>query len=1006
MRVGVVTGEVAVTVGATAEGMVAGDAVNTASRVQSVAEPGQVWVDDTTRSLTLAAITYQDAGAHTVKGKAEPIHLYAARAVVAEVGGAQRVDGLEAPLAGRDRELRLIKELFHATEESQRPRLVVVDGEAGVGKSRLGWEFQKYVDGLTATVRWHRGRCLSYGDGVAFWALAEAVRARLGLSESDTGDLVTSRLEEALLTYLPDEAERDWVRPRLAGLIGAGPGTGFARQDLFAAWTTFFESLSEGQHAVVLVIDDAQHADDGLLDFFDHLLATAHAGIFVLALARPELLARRNDIGGRRATAIRLDPLDPGAMNSLIDGLVVGLPATVRRALVERAEGIPLFAVETVRALIDRDAVVPQGGRYVLADGAALDLQSIGAPASLQALVAARLDALTPAERRVVAHASVLGTSFTREGLAALSDEEDLDDVLAALVRKEILGIQTDRLSAERGQYRFVQGVVRQVAYSTQSRRDRKVRHLAAAEFLAAQPDDTGDLNVVIAQHLLDAVDASNADDDNIAELSRRASSLLERAADRARALGAPAEAQRLLEAALAHTEGAADYARLHLATASTAHDAGDFDGTIRHATQAEKLFNELGRPIDAGLATSHRALATGSLQDHARSIEIAEPAWRALQDVPGSGPALLALARTLAGAFAARGEYEQMGYYAERRILLAEALNDYEALTHAQLQVGIRYLSLGAPVTARTLYSGAAEIAREHDISSRLALALNNLASVSLSRDLAAALAYGREGIDAARRSGLVAQIDFTRLNYVLALWVAGRLAEASAGLEELQESVSEPAISCTLPAVDCWLSEALGRETLASYVGGLSSDAEPDLAWQGSFAVAAARAAGDRRGAAAAAERTMAHALTAQGFEDDFMHQWPPLVLAALEARDIGLAERLMEPVETAEAGIVPLAVRAQQRRLRGLVRAASGDDPLVVEAELRAGIEALDAFGAVGWVAQAQAELGRWLVNQGRLTDAEPLLDAARSTYKQIGALGWLAQLDDLQPSAAAR
>ena len=156
MRVGVVTGEVAVTVGATAEGMVAGDAVNTASRVQSIAEPGQVWVDDTTRSLTLAAITYQDAGTHTVKGKVEPLHLHAARAVVAEVGGAQRVDGLEAPLAGRDRELRLVKELFHSTQESRRPRLVVVDGEAGVGKSRLAWEFEKYVDGLTATVRWHR----------------------------------------------------------------------------------------------------------------------------------------------------------------------------------------------------------------------------------------------------------------------------------------------------------------------------------------------------------------------------------------------------------------------------------------------------------------------------------------------------------------------------------------------------------------------------------------------------------------------------------------------------------------------------------------------------------------------------------------------------------------------------------------------------------------------------------------------------------------------------------
>ncbi len=190
MRVGVVTGEVAVTVGATAEGMVAGDAVNTASRVQSVADPGEVWVDEATRNLTVALITYTDAGEHTLKGKSEPMRLHAARAVVASVHGAHRIDGLEAPLAGRDAELRLIKDLFHATVDAQRPRLVVLDGEAGVGKSRLAWEFEKYVEGLTVEVAWHRGRCLSYGDGVPFWALAEAVRVRLHLAETDTGGVV------------------------------------------------------------------------------------------------------------------------------------------------------------------------------------------------------------------------------------------------------------------------------------------------------------------------------------------------------------------------------------------------------------------------------------------------------------------------------------------------------------------------------------------------------------------------------------------------------------------------------------------------------------------------------------------------------------------------------------------------------------------------------------------------------------------------------------------------
>ena len=219
MRVGIVTGEVAVTLGATAEGMVAGDAVNTAARVQSAAEPGRVWVDEATRSLASAAITFTDTGEHPLKGKGEPIRLWVADVVVAEVGGGQRVDGLEAPFTGRAADLRLVKDLFHGIEESRRPRLVVLDGEAGIGKSRLAWEFEKYVDGLAAGVNWHRGRCLSYGDGVAFWALAEALRARFGLVEADTGDTVTERWTQGWSSSCRAE------RPRLvAAEAGGAPG--------------------------------------------------------------------------------------------------------------------------------------------------------------------------------------------------------------------------------------------------------------------------------------------------------------------------------------------------------------------------------------------------------------------------------------------------------------------------------------------------------------------------------------------------------------------------------------------------------------------------------------------------------------------------------------------------------------------------------------------------------------------------------------------------------------
>src|SRR3954468_10661270 len=179
-RAGVVTGEVAVSLGAIGEGMVAGDAVNTAARVQAAASPDSVFVDAATRRLTAAAIGFADAGEHLLKGKADPEHLWRVTRVMAAVGGAQRVDGLEAAIVGRDSELRLVKELFHAAADRKSPRLVVVAGAAGVGKSRLGGEFEKYIDGLAQIVAWHRGRCLSYGEGVAFWALAEAVRQRFG----------------------------------------------------------------------------------------------------------------------------------------------------------------------------------------------------------------------------------------------------------------------------------------------------------------------------------------------------------------------------------------------------------------------------------------------------------------------------------------------------------------------------------------------------------------------------------------------------------------------------------------------------------------------------------------------------------------------------------------------------------------------------------------------------------------------------------------------------------
>ena len=269
-RVGVASGEAATTETAE-EGLVIGDRVNTAARIQAAAPPGHCYVDEATRAATSAAIAYVDAGEHALKGKSEPVHLFNATRVVAAVAGSQRSGVIEAPFIGRDRELHLVKELFHGTAERHLARMVLVSGVAGVGKSRLAWEFFKYIDGLAGDVLWHAGRCLSYGEGVSYWALSEMVRARLQISEEDPQEVVAERLRTGLERWIGDPADREFISPRLGQLLGLPAPQVLAREELFAGWRLFFERLAE-YLPVVMVVEDLQWADAGLVDFLDHLL--------------------------------------------------------------------------------------------------------------------------------------------------------------------------------------------------------------------------------------------------------------------------------------------------------------------------------------------------------------------------------------------------------------------------------------------------------------------------------------------------------------------------------------------------------------------------------------------------------------------------------------------------------------------------------------------------------------------------------------------------------------
>ena len=503
-RAAVTTGEAAVTIGAEGQGMVAGDLVNTASRVQSLAEPGRVLVDDATRRASERAIAFADAGTHELKGKEGQTSLWRALRVVSARGGELRSEGLEAPFVGRERELRRIKELFHSCAEERKAHLASVTGVAGIGKSRLGWEFYKYFDGIVERVWWHRGRCLAYGDGVTYWALADMVRMRCRITEEDSPETAAAKLHSSLEEHILDADERRFVEPRLARLLGLGDWDGTDRQELFAAWRLFFERLADSQ-TVLLLFEDLQWADASMLDFVEYLLEwSRNHPIFVVTLARPELLERRTNWGaGQRSfSSIYLEPLPESAMRELLNGLVPGLPSELEQRILDHAEGVPLYAVEIVRMLLDRGLLESDGAAYMLTG----PVEELEVPETLHALIAARLDGLGEEERRVLQDGAVLGKTFTRASLAALSqlDDTELETLLTGLVRKEVLFLQADPRSPEHGQYGFLQDLVRRVAYETMSKRDRASRHLAAAEqMVAALGED--EAAEVVASHLVDA---------------------------------------------------------------------------------------------------------------------------------------------------------------------------------------------------------------------------------------------------------------------------------------------------------------------------------------------------------------------------------------------------------------------------------------------------------------------------------------------------------------------
>jgi class 3 adenylate cyclase/predicted ATPase len=1009
-RAGVVTGEVAVTLGVAGEGMVAGDAVNTASRVQAAAEPGAVLADAATQRLAGSAIGFADAGEHALKGKAESAQLWRATRVLSAVGGSQRVDGLEAPLTGRDAELRTVRDLFHAAADRRVPRLVLVSGPAGVGKSRLGWEFEKYADGLMAEVWWHRGRCLSYGDGVAFWALAEIVRQRLGIAEEDPPETAAGKLAEGLARYVADPGERGYVAVRLGRLLGVAAegdgGAALSREELFAGWRLFFERLA-AENPVVLLVEDAQYADTGLLDFLDYLIDWVRdLPVYVLVLARPELGQARPGFGaGRNRSTLTLDPLDVASMDQLVDALVPGMPAAARAKVTGQAQGIPLFAVETIRSLVDRDIVQPIEGVYRLTG----EVGQLAVPDSLHSLLAARLDALDPGVRRLVADAAVLGATFPAEALIAVSEQDEavVRAALAELVRREVLSVSADRLSPERGSYQFSQNMLRQVAYDTLSRRDRKARHLAVAAHLrAAFAGDGEEVAEVIARHYLDALDAV-PDDGDTGQIRGQAIAALTRAADRAGRTGAPARAAASYAAAARLTQagtGGGDPAASVLweRAAEAALTSADYAAAVEQAGQAGDLYRQCGDTRSAARAQAIAGRALRRWGRHAQAREQLTGALAVLREDPGTDTARAL--EELARLEVAAGSPAADALSTEALVLGQDLAVDEATLAGLFTTRGTCHSFAGRKPQAAAYFQAAARLAGQAGDPVRLGRALVNLSDTVTGTDPAAGAEAARAAAAQLRRAGARDLLATAVENLAQALLMTGDWDAAEAELVQAADADGLAGIeylTCYRAWVAALRGEAPSAEATLAGLGDLRASDDPQD--QATIAVAEAFTAAARRQPAAAlrhARAALDHA-GALGISYEYLRwAWPLAARAAHDLADTATTRELLAMLDGHPAGQLAPMQRAERDLARSRLAAAGGDPDS--GPAFAAAITGLRQHSTPYHLAHGLLDHAEHLLRMDDHDAAGAAIGEARDIAQQLGCQPLLDRAADLSPA----
>ncbi|HET7515642.1 MAG TPA: adenylate/guanylate cyclase domain-containing protein [Gaiella sp.] len=973
VRIAVNSGEALVSLDASpgeGEGMVAGDVMNTAARLQSAAPVDGILVGEQTHRATEREIVYREVAPVQAKGKAQPVPVWEAiepRARLGvDLGGAAG-----AALVGRDGELDVLVDALGRSRRDRSTQLVTLVGVPGIGKSRLVVELGRVVDADEELVTWRQGRCLPYGDGVSYWALGEIVKAHAGILESDAADETESKLG-SVLEAIADEGERAWVERHLRPLVGLGrvDARGDERGEAFAAWRRFIESVAEGG-PMVLVFEDLHWADDGLLDFVDGLVDWVDGvPLLVVCTSRPELLERRPGWGGgkRNATTISLAALDDDATARLVLALLERpvLEADTQRALVERAAGNPLYAEEFVR---------------MLQAGAAVDERL---PESVQGIIAARIDLLPATEKDLLQTAAVHGKVFWSDALASAADIEPwrLTELLRSLERKEFVRREHRSAVAGASQHAFVHALVRDAAYNQLPRAARAARHLAAAEWIESLPDDRAeDRAETLAHHYMTAIELRRAAGEDVAALGPRAVRALQDAGERALALGAYEAAVSFLENALEllpdDSEPSAEL--LFHAGRSFAH-AGRSDDHLERAIDAFERAGDPERAAEAAVAASWHAWHTRpadarGLLDRAAAIVDGRPPSRATALV------LAEQARMLMMNF----QFESGRREAERAIEHARAIGDVELEADATVTQA-SCMTKNGDSSGMELFDRALELVGHGRVAAR---AYTNLgvAWASLG-DLRRAVEISAEGAARAERDGDVQGAAFLRGNLLGIRFDSGEWDEA---LGEANSLIGAPGfnrqeyLARTVRAIilDSRGEPAAAEVDFELALASARESAEAAAVLPALVGLAGFRRRHGRTGDAAAALDEVVAGLDASESVGDIQEFHVELVVELLDARRPREAENIV--------GRMPAG--PWRDACQALI---DGDDARAADTLASIGTERL--------AAELRLRSARALTSAGRLGEAEAQLELARVFFRKVGATAFLAEADAILAAAS--